>query len=714
MPRLRIVNTGKPPLIREKKQKKSRHLSPEDRDKYFKKHMQGAVVRSFGGLVMIGFALALYLTGCGSVQAFVGAVISGFFVILLNFPALFVIELIRNRLLFDLVSFLINVAEIVGYTAVIYFLGGIRAAYLVPVYTALIAYVGVIAPKRYPYIIAITSSVAFGIMVIAVNLGILPAQNTGHPTGPGWVYETWVIIMVTSALLGVAVITSYSSGILKAIRNDLIQKNREIEHSRQELRLYSDSLEQSEWKYRRVFESIQNLYLEVEKDGTVIEISPSVKTVLGLDRETIIGTSIFKASYPDPAMIRDLFDEALSKGQVRDRQIQFRNTDGMVHYLTVSARLVADDYRPEGRLVIDVSDVTARHKAEMALRESEERYRMLIEELKDVVFIVTPEGFIEFTSAASIEFGGYRPEDAQGKHVSDFIADEEGVERAVELLLEMLAHKQPMACEFIYKPVTKKPFYVEVSATPILVEGEVSGVLCIMRDISHRKLADEQIRLLTQELMNIQEKERKRISCDLHDDVAQNLASLMISCETFFDNYDDIPPDLTLKMKSFSSVLRRSLTFVRDLSYELRPPGLDQLGLIKTLARYCEDFSEKHVFRVDFYSVGMGGIAFDSDTEINVYRLIQEALNNVKKHAEASQVVIKFVASVPDIIIRIQDNGRGFDVNTRLAQAMAEKRMGLHSMTERVNFMNGKIRINSQPGEGTTLIVTIPGDRFRV
>lgn len=701
-------------MIRKEKEKKARHLTLDERAKYFKRHVQGAVVRSFGALILIGFSMALYVTGCMSFQAFVGGVLSGSFVIVMNFPALFIIETITHRILFDFVSFLINLTEIIGFTAVIYFLGGIRAAYLVPLYTAVISYVGVIAPKRYPYFIAVCSSAAFGAMVIAEHLGILPTQSAGMLGISGWVYEAWIIIMVSCTLLGVAVITSYSSGILKATRYDLIQKNNELEGSKQALRLYSENLEESEWKYRRVFESIQNIYLEVEKNGTIIEISPSVETVLGLKRENLIGKSIFDAPYPHPSRIRLLAREILDKGEIRDREIQFYHAGGGLLYLSISARLVKDEYSPEGRIVIDASDATARHMAETALRESEERYRMLIEELKDVVFIVTPEGFIEYSSPAAIEFGGYNPEEAVGMHVSEFIANEEGIERAVEVLLEMLTHRKPIEIEILYKAKNKKPFYVEISATPIVHDDNVTGVLCIMRDVSHRKLAEEQVRILTQELMKIQEKERKRIACDLHDDVAQNLASLMISCETFFDNYEGISLDLKLKMKNFSSVLRRSLTFVRDLSYELRPPGLDQLGLIKTLSRYCEDFSEKHMIRVDFFAVGMGAIAFDPDTEINIYRLIQEALNNVKKHAEANHVVIKFVASVPDIIIRIQDNGKGFDVNARLASAMNEKRMGLHSMTERVNFMSGKIKIASQPNDGTAIVVTIPEEQFRV
>ncbi len=688
-------------------------LTLEDREKYIKIHLQGAVVRSAGGLVMVIFGLALYMSSCVSYESCAGGVLSGLFVILMNFPALFVIESVRNRRLFDLASFLINLVEIIGYTGVIYFLGGIRASYLVPIYAAMISYVGVIAPKRYPYILAGTSAGAFAAMVLAEYAGYLPHQNLDLFPQLSLVYQIWILLMVASTLFGIAVITSYTSGIVKNTRNDLVQKNRELEDSRRELSLYSESLEKSEWKYRRIFESIRNIYLEIEKDGVITEISPSVERMVGIKREKIIGRSIYDGFYPYPSRVRGLVEDVYTQGMVKDREIQFFGRDGKLLFLSISAWLMKDDSRPDGRIVIDVSDVTARHMAEKARRESEERYKMLIEELKDVVFIVTPEGYIEYTSPASIEFGGYYPEVAKGMHVSEFIADEAGIEKAVELLLELLTHRTPLECEFLYKPADKAPFYVEVSGTPIVTHGDVTGILCIMRDISHRKLAEEHIRILTQELMNIQEKERKRIACDLHDDVAQNLASLMIACETFFDGSKGIGPDLKTKMKNFSGVLKRSLTFVRDLSYELRPPGLDQLGLIKTLGRYCEDFSEKHGLRVDFFPVGMGAITFDPDTEINIYRLIQETLNNVKNHAAADYVVVKFVASVPDIIIRIQDNGKGFDVDNRLSSAMAERRMGLHSMNQRVAFMSGKIKINSRPGEGTTVIVSIPGERFR-
>ena len=147
---------------------------------------------------------------------------------------------------------------------------------------------------------------------------------------------------------------------------------------------------------------------------------------------------------------------------------------------------------------------------------------------------------------------------------------------------------------------------------------------------------------------------------------------------------------------------------VRDLAYDLRPPSLDQLGLVRTVFQYCEDFSEKSGVRVDFFSAAMDDRKLGFDTEINLYRLIQEALNNIKKHAEARRVTINLVASSPSIILRIEDDGRGFDMDDRLVTAMTEKRMGLRSMEERVSLLQGKMRIQSRPTRGTRIFVEVP------
>ena len=234
----------------------------------------------------------------------------------------------------------------------------------------------------------------------------------------------------------------------------------------------------------------------------------------------------------------------------------------------------------------------------------------------------------------------------------------------------------------------------------LYVEGAVE-------DITHRKRAEEHIHSLTQELIKAQEGERQRIARDLHDHVAQNLGALKITCETLFMNQLENPEQMKKSISSFSGVLSESISSVRDIAYNLRPPNLDQMGLIRTIAQYCEDFADKSDMAVDFFSAGMERVGLDFDMEINMYRLIQEALNNVKKHSEARNVIVRIVASSPDILVRIEDDGKGFEVEKRMYESIHEKRMGLKSMEERVRILGGTMTIKSRMNEGTKILIKV-------
>jgi signal transduction histidine kinase len=223
-----------------------------------------------------------------------------------------------------------------------------------------------------------------------------------------------------------------------------------------------------------------------------------------------------------------------------------------------------------------------------------------------------------------------------------------------------------------------------------------------------RQKAEMQIHTLTRELIKAQDDERRKISNYLHDYVAQDLSTLRISCQTLLADHPTAPAAIKLKTAEMAEALQRSIATIRDLAYDLRPPGLDQLGLNAAIYMFCEDFSKKTGIKVDFNSAGMDRLILDVDTEINLYRLIQEGLNNIKKHADATRVSIRLVASFPKIILRIQDNGRGFDVEERLAAAVNEKRMGLRSMQERVNLLEGQMKVKSYLNKGTKISIEVP------
>jgi signal transduction histidine kinase len=208
--------------------------------------------------------------------------------------------------------------------------------------------------------------------------------------------------------------------------------------------------------------------------------------------------------------------------------------------------------------------------------------------------------------------------------------------------------------------------------------------------------------------MQAQESERQMISRELHDTVAQELSAAKMECDLIYnDLLNDRLPEAQ-RIKAVSVELQKTISGVRNMTYDLRPPGLEELGLVETIYQFCEDFTQMWGVPVDFQSAGLKSLKLDYGNQINLYRLVQEGLTNIRKHAAAGRVKVKLAAAFPNIFLRIEDNGRGFDVQKRAAAAGQEKRMGLRSMQERVKLMNGEMKLQSKPGQGTKVSIKLP------
>lgn len=220
--------------------------------------------------------------------------------------------------------------------------------------------------------------------------------------------------------------------------------------------------------------------------------------------------------------------------------------------------------------------------------------------------------------------------------------------------------------------------------------------------------SEKNIRMLSHQLIKANEFERQKISRELHDRIGQDLSVLKIGLENLWQDCRHDCPGYQDRIKALTDITQQTIDIVRDLAYELRPPGLDQFGFAGTIVKYCQDFSQKKGLSVKTSFTGIHDIVFDFDAEINLYRLIQEGLNNINKHARARRADVKMVTSFPDVVVRIEDDGVGFDLKKRLKALTEEKRMGLRSMQERTALLGGKMTIQSEPGKGTKIRVEFP------
>ncbi len=293
------------------------------------------------------------------------------------------------------------------------------------------------------------------------------------------------------------------------------------------------------------------------------------------------------------------------------------------------------------------------------------------------------------------------------KPISRFILEEDQYIYYLHLK-KLSVYGELQACELRMVRQDKTHFWarLEAAVTQDAVGKRVFRV--VFSDINDRKNADEKIHTLSQSLMQAQERERHLISCELHDTIAQNLSALKINNNLI---YNDIPmtfPALREKLAASSNLLLETIVAVRNLAYDLRLPGLEEMGLLKSLQMYCAEASENGNVKFDFQSSGMSAIEMKNDIGIHIYRLIQECMNNIRKHAEANHATILLLGSSPNIIIHIRDNGKGFDVKAQELSSVATKRMGIRSMQERVNMIHGSMMIHSQPMKGTQVSIKIP------
>ena len=228
-------------------------------------------------------------------------------------------------------------------------------------------------------------------------------------------------------------------------------------------------------------------------------------------------------------------------------------------------------------------------------------------------------------------------------------------------------------------------------------------------EIVERKIAQDRLKKLSHKIVRLQEEERRRVSRELHDGINQLLVSVKYKIENFDEKFKHSPDEALTDITKAVIFLAEAISEVRRISHALRPSVLDDLGLAPAITNLSRQFSERN--QIDIEVRGVDEEIFErlpEDVETAMYRIVQEALHNIEKHANASNVVIDVTHTDTNVTIRIEDNGDGFDLQKAMRKTRSTQSMGLRNMRERIELLQGSFFIHSDVGKGTFVEIKAP------
>lgn len=247
-----------------------------------------------------------------------------------------------------------------------------------------------------------------------------------------------------------------------------------------------------------------------------------------------------------------------------------------------------------------------------------------------------------------------------------------------------------------------------ITASPIRNNrGKITGAIETLEIITERRKAEENLRYYLQEITKAQEEERKRIARELHDSSAQNLIALLHQLDNLLTAKTKLPVKEAKALWGFYEQIRDTLQEVRRFSRDLRPSILDDLGLLPALEWVTEDLKNTYWVEADLKVLGAERRLFP-ETELLLFRIVQEALRNIAKHAKATRAEVEIKFDENKITITVSDNGKGFEPPENLGALTPTGKLGLAGMQERVQLLGGSVRLESKPGKGTKIFVEAP------
>jgi PAS domain S-box-containing protein len=490
------------------------------------------------------------------------------------------------------------------------------------------------------------------------------------------------------------------AGLLSVVRD--ITENKQVQ----------EALQASEERFRQLADHIQEVFWmsNADKSG-IIYVSPAYEKIWGQSCSSLYASprNWIEAIHPEDR--ERVTENALTKQVTGEYDETYRiiRPDGSIRWIQDRAFPIRNAAGKIYRIVGIADDITKRKQAWDALGESEARKKAIMHAALDGIITFDHEGrMIELNSAAEKIFG-HSQSKLIGENVMEVIPPSFKTWFKNGLANFFAGEKGPIQGSRIEMPALRadgSSFAAEFTITQIRLAGHPMFTLYI-RDITQRKRAEGELRALPQRIIKAQEAERSRIAQELHDGINQLIASVKMRLRKVEGSLPDLKPAAREILARCDRLLVKVLEENRRIAHNLRPTELDQLGLAAACTSFCNEVQLRTNLKFECRLISLAQ-RLPLDIELQLFRIVQEAVNNTEKYARAKSVKLRIRVQAGSVVLKIQDDGQGFDAKTLKPGKKTRHGLGLTNMRERALSLGGTCEIKSQPGRGTAITVRVP------
>jgi PAS domain S-box-containing protein len=387
-------------------------------------------------------------------------------------------------------------------------------------------------------------------------------------------------------------------------------------------------------------------------------------------------------------------------------QVCFRavGCDGSITWLEDIGRAFFDAQRKMVRVTGMVADITERKRAEVKLRESEERFRLATQAGKMYAYEWdSASDLVTWTGAYGNILGLFDPAEQITRQQLAAIVHPDDRARFVSSVDNLTPENPTSQISYrVLRPDGSEIWLEKIGRASFDSQGKLSRVMGMVADITERKLAEAAVANVSRKLIAAQELERTRIGRELHDDIGQRLALVAVQLQQMRDD-----PLVFARVRRRLDALHKKVSEIaadtQSLSHELHSARLQYLGIAAAMRGFCREFGEQQKVKIDFKANDLP-TPLSADISLCLFRVLQEALHNSAKHSGTQRFEVRLWGTADEIRLTVKDSGIGFDREA----AKTRQGIGLISMEERLKLVYGTLSVESEPGRGTTIDARVP------